>query len=226
MKKQFFLLSLLVSAANFMVADTCCDTSCNTSCNTSCDTSCNTCCESSCGSCDDCMPSHGHTFMSVAPEWAAATPERVSLFENHRLNDLKKDDKHGRFQIAVYGGQNTRRNQAAAYFLPYGHKSLTFDGSVEGDKVGVFASDLAETDAKVVEAVSSVSNPTDSYPELAVAGNYAYNGNTVIAVDPATYKFDLNKDTSKILPWNFGITYAALFEPRGAEVNGAIVGTG
>lgn len=210
MKKQFFLLSLLVSAANFMVADSCCDTSCNTSC-----------CESSCDSCNDiCMPSHGHTFLSIAPEWGAATPERVALFENHRLNDLKKDDKHGRFQLALFGGQNTKRNQTAGYFLPYGHTSLTFDGSVEGNKVGVFASDLAETDALIIG-----STPTQ-YDELAVGGNYGYNGNTTIAVDPATYKFDLNKDTSKILPWNFGITYAALFEPRGAQAEGALVGTG
>lgn len=226
MKKQFFLLSLLVSVANFMVADCgSCNTSCKTSCEKSCNTDCNSC-EKSCNSCDDiCMPSHGHTFLSLAPEWGAATPERVSLFENHRLNELKKDDKHGRFQLAVFGGKSTKGSQTAGYFLPYGHTSLTFDGSVVAPKVGVFASDLAESDAKVIASVT-VNPTTEVYPELAVGANYAYNGNTTIAVDPATYKFDLNKDTSKILPWNFGITYAALFEPRGAEAKGALVGTG
>lgn len=228
MKKQFFLLSLLVSVANFMSADSCCDTSCNTSC---CDTSCNSCCDTSCcdtscnSCCDDaCMPSHGHTFLSLAPEWGAASPERVALFENHRLNDLKKDDKHGRFQLALFGGQSTKGSQTAAYFLPYGCGCLTFDGSVADTKVGVFASDLAESDALLVTDGGNVLPA--AYDELAVGGNYGYHGNQTIAVDPATYKFDLNKDYCKILPWNFGITYAALFEPRGAQADGAVVGTG
>jgi hypothetical protein len=51
-------------------------------------------------------------------------------------------------------------------------------------------------------------------------------GATVIESDPATFYFDSNKDTSKILPWNFGITFAALFEPRGATASGDNPGSG
>ena len=225
MKKQFFLLSLLLAAANFMDAscnscNTTCSSGCSSGCSSDCSSGCSSGCSSSCGSCDDNMRSHGHVFLSIAPEWGAATPERVSLFANQRLNDLKKDDKHGRFQLAVFGGQSTKGSQTASYFLPYGHKTLTFNGAVN---TGVYASDLAETDAQLVEYGDSRPAIGD---ELSVGGDYGYNGNTTIAVDPATYKFDLNKDTSKILPWNFGITYAALFEPRGASAEGAIVGTG
>lgn len=222
MKKQFFLLSVLLAVANFapVVADSCassCNTSCNTSCNSSCASSCNTSCK------EVCTPSHGHTFMSTAVEFAAARPERVSLFENTRLEDLKHDDKHGNFQLVVFGGQNTKGSQTAAYYLPYGHQTLTFDGSIT--KAGTFASDLAESSVSLGAFGASLTAPNTG-DELSVGGNYANNGYETIAVDPASYRFDLNKDTSKILPWNFGITYAALFEPRGAQANGALVGTG
>lgn len=218
MKKQFFLLSVLLAVANFATVEA--KNSCNSSCNTSCSTGCSS--SSSCGSCKDaCVPSHGHTFMAITPEFAAASPERVSQFENTRLEDLLHNDKHGNFQLTVFGGQNTKGAQTAAYYLPYGHQSLTFDGSIE--KVGTFASDLAES--SVIIGTFGAGAITDN-DEISLGGNYVNNGYETIAVDPATYKFDLNKDTSKILPWNFGITYAALFEPRGAAANGALVGTG
>jgi hypothetical protein len=161
--------------------------------------------------------------MAITPEFAAASPERVSLFENTRLENLKHDDKHGNFQIAVFGGQNTKGSKTAAYYLPYGNRTLTFDGSI--NKVGVFASDLAESSVTISDFNGGLVDPTAN-DEISIGGNYVANGYETIAVDPATYKFDLNKDTSKILPWNFGITYAALFEPRGAAANGALVGTG
>jgi hypothetical protein len=213
MKKQFFLLSVLLAVANFapVVADSCCDTSCASSCASSCNTSCK----------EVCTPSHGHTFMAITPEFAAASPERVSLFENTRLENLKHDDKHGNFQLVLFGGQNTKGSQTAAYYLPYGHQTLTFDGSIQN--VGTFASDLAESSVVINEF--GTAGPA-SGDEISLGGNYILNGYETIAVDPATYKFDLNKDTSKILPWNFGITYAALFEPLGASANGALVGTG
>jgi len=225
MKKQFFLLSLMLVAfnASMLVADSC-SSSCSVSCATSCSSSSDSCSSS------NCVPEHGHTFMALPAEFAGASPERVSLFESSRLKNLKHNDKHGEFQVVVYGGKNTRGHQAAGYYLPYGHTQLTFDGSINA---GTFASVLAETDVLVVGATTAQVMPatnagTGYVPgtELTTGGNYAVNGNTRLAVDPATYQFDLNKDTSKILPWNFGITFAALFEPRGASKIGAQVGTG
>lgn len=223
MKKQFFLLSLVFASINagMLVAD---------SCGTSCATSCSTNCGSS-ADCDNgaCAPEHGHTFMSIAPEFGAASPERVSLFESSKLKNLKHNEKHGALQVVLYGGQNTRRNRAAGYYLPYGHTKLTFDGST---KPATFASVLAESDVLVVGATTAQVMPTTATgtgtegTELAVGGNYDVGGNTVLAVDPATFKFDTNKDTSIVLPWNFGITYAALYEPRGAAADGSLVGTG
>lgn len=207
MKKQFFLLSLLLAAfsgSNVVANDKSCDAKCETSCATdSCSTS-------------NCVPEHGHTFMSLAPEFGAASPERVSLFESSKLKNLKHNEKHGGLQVVLFGGKNTKGSSAAGYYLPYGHTTLNFDGSV---KAGTFASVLAESSAQAQTGVLA-------NDELATGGNFVGGGNTSIATDPATFKFDMNKDTSKILPWNFGITYAALFEPRGASANGELEGTG
>lgn len=206
MKKQFFLLSVLLAAFNVsnVVAD--CATKCETSCSTdSCSTS-------------NCVPEHGHTFMSLAPEFGAASPERVSLFESSKLKNLKHNEKHGGLQVVLFGGKNTKGNSAAGYYLPYGHTKLTFDGSI---KAGTFAAVRAESDVLLVGSPGAA--------DEIVVGNVtaaAKGGATSIQTDPATYQFDLNKDTSKILPWNFGITYAALFEPRAASANGALEGTG
>lgn len=202
MKKQFFLLSVLLAAFNVsnVVAD--CATKCETSCSTdSCSTS-------------NCVPEHGHTFMSLAPEFGAASPERVSLFESSKLKNLKHNEKHGGLQVVLFGGKNTKGNSAAGYYLPYGHTKLTFDGSVKAHK---FTQNAAESIAQAQTGV--------------MANDYAaYNQNGATAghilIDPATYSFDANKDTSKILPWNFGITYAALFEPLGASAKGQDLGSG
>lgn len=229
MKKQFFLLSLLLVSFNSFLtikADSC-GSSCDTSCNTGCDTSCS----------NSCNPTHGHTFRADRAAWTDASPERVSLFNTAVVKNLEKNDKHGLFQVAVFGGKATKVSEAAAYYLPYGHTSLTFDGSVTPQ---TFASVAAEstvtgtataTTGQTAGTVGNVSNQ-----QLAVGGYVTGTGNgvtlatpfgsTTFAVDPATYKFDPNQDTSKILPWNFGITYAALFEPRGASASGSLVGTG
>lgn len=131
MKKQIFLLSLLFAAFNMpdiSAQSNCCESSCNNSCGNSCDSSCgnscdNSCnnycnsCDNSCNSCDNiCVPEHGHTYMYVSPAWQGATPERVSLFESHRLKNLK-DDKKGAFQLALFGGGNTKAHRAAAFFF-------------------------------------------------------------------------------------------------------------
>lgn len=207
MKKQFFLLSLLLAPfynVSNIVAD--CDKKCETSCATD-----------SCSS-SNCVPEHGHTFMSIAPEFGAASPERVSLFESSKLKNLKHNDKHGAVQVVLFGGKNTKGNRAAGYYLPYGHTQLTFDGSV---KPATFAAVLAESDVKLTGTPAN----TD---EIVVGNSTTIAGGapTTILTDAATYQFDNNKDTSKILPWNFGITYAALFDSRGASVSGGSLGTG
>ncbi len=214
MKKQIFLLSVALLFSTGAVFSTSCGSSCNTSCATSCNTDCSTLC----------TPEHGHTFLQVTPHFQAASPELVSAFNSNVLYNLEREDKHGAFQVEVFGGQSTKCNAAAAYYLPYGHQSLTFDGSVtSGTNLHTFAQVVAES---VVQAGTT---PT--------AGDQIGNGVAYVAAgtadttplmygDAATYKFDTNKDTSKILPWNFGITFAALFEPLGSSASGDNGGSG
>jgi len=211
MKKQFFLLSLLFTSVNGLIQTDSCNTGCNTSCNTGC--SANNCST-------NCVPEHGHTFRADRAAFVDASPERVSLFNSDVVNNLMKKDKHGEFQVVVFGGKATKASSAAAYYLPYGHSALTFDGSV---KAQTFASVVAES---VVSSTATATSGVSLQDELGLQGMQLGVGYKAFATDPATYKFDSNTDTSKILPWNFGITYAALFDPRGAAANGSNVGTG
>lgn len=210
MKKQIFLLSVALLFTTGAVLPTSCASSCASSCSTSCNSDCSTLC----------TPEHGHTFLQVTPHFQAASPELVSAFNSNVLYNLEREDKHGAFQVEVFGGQSTKCSAAAAYFLPYGHQSLTFDGSVtSGTNLGTFARVLAESDVmlenSVAPAVDGEIGLGATATAIAVGGNTS--GLTYIQTDSATYKFDTNKDTSKILPWNFGITFAALFEPSGTN---------
>ncbi|MCX5923398.1 MAG: hypothetical protein NTU89_02410 [Candidatus Dependentiae bacterium] len=219
MKKQVFLLTLIgmlfsSNAFSTSSAKTTCSNSCNTTCaaSTSCDNSCD--------------GYHGKTFLSVTPHFQNASPELASMFNSNYLHDLSVEDKHGNFEVVVFGGKSTAGRRSAQYFLPYGHETLTFDGSIVNPLI--FANNAAES-------VGEVQVP-------GVAGtDYFSGGSAVVAgtqpsisglyLDPATYWMDSNKNSSKILPWNFGITYAALFEPRGsgtvfAPNTTASIGTG
>ena len=194
MKKQIFLLALGLLFSSHVLP-----TTCSTSCATSCSSDCNS----------TCQVEHGKTRFDVTPHFQAASPELTSMYNSDALSNLNKDDKHGIVEFSVFGGKSTKCHDAAAVWLPYGHKTLTFDGSV---KAHVFARVPAESVAQAIAGVvagDQIGFATD-------------NGNGIIA-DPASYKFDANKDTSKILPWNFGITFAALFEPLG--VTAATAGT-
>ncbi len=212
MKKQIFLLAIgLLFASPFqtMQAD-----------------SCNSCpCPTAVSSCNNlCTPEHGKTFLQVTPHFQAASPELESNFSSNVLHNLDRDDQHGAFEVTVFGGKSTKCSQAAAYYLPYGNSTLTFDGSVDST-LQTFAQVAAES---VVQA-SATTQPT--------LGDQIANGAAFVAAgtsdatpnmfgDAATYSFDSNQDKSKILPWNFGITYAALFEPTGSSASGSTPGSG
>jgi hypothetical protein len=145
----------------------------------------------------------------------------VSMYSSNTLYDLNHEDKHGAFQVAVFGGKNTNRSDAAAYYLPYGHNELTFDGAIA--KPHTFAFNAAES---IVQAGTTP-----------VPGDVSFNGGAAIAagtadttpfmfIDPVSYQFDSNENTSIVRPWNFGIDIAALFEPRATSAIGETVGSG
>lgn len=220
MKKQVFLLTLigmLFSSNAF--------SDCNTS--NSCSNSCNTSNAASNGCDNGCDGYHGKTFLSVTPHFQNASPELASMFNSNYLHDLNVEDKHGNFEVVVFGGKSTAGRRSAQYFLPYGHETLTFDGSI--NKPLTFAYNAAESVVQVDTAVTSgvaLATGSDYFPQGGLTTLGATAEPSELVMDSVSYNFDANKDTSKILPWNFGITYAALFEPRGASANSEPIGTG
>lgn len=217
MKKQLFLLtSLLIASANFY-AD-----SCKTDCKTSCSTKSKSCK-------DVCVPEHGKTFRRVENAFQNATPVYASQFNSNVLRNLDADDKHGGMEITVFGGKNTKKSESACYFFPYGHAQYTFDGSV-ADTVKTHSFAIAQNliTANINTGGSAaVDSGTIEYANgvITLGGTTAPNEGG-FNTNPITLKFDSNADTSKILPWNFGITFAALFEGTGASAVGATAGTG
>lgn len=217
MKKQIFLLtSLLIAGAN-LVADSCCPT--KTVCKTSCKPK----------SCKDvCVPAHGKTFRRVENAFQNATPVYASLFNSNVVRNLDAEDKHGGMEITVFGGKNSKKAEAACYFFPYGHSKYTFDGSVKSKPL-VTALAFNQADLAVTATANGALAAEADY--ALVEGNRALfstnsSNDATLNTDTITVKFDANKDTSKILPWNFGITFAALFEPTAASATGALGGSG
>lgn len=222
MKKQIFLLSLLIAGPNLSLADSsCCSSSCASSCSSSCGSS----------SCDDnCSLDHGMTYRRNENTFQNATPVFVNMFNTNVIRDLEQDDKHGGLEITVFGGKNTKHAESAAYYFPYGHQHYTFDGSVSPV---TFAKDFSWNQVQVAAEINGVTGGdfelnvnTEKSPAIVGTVTGALATSVLIAADSNAYKFDTNKDTSKILPWNFGITYAALFEPLGAYDQGEHAGTG
>lgn len=223
MKKLIFLLTNLLIASPVILAD-----SCSSSCSTSCNTSCNSSSSSSCNG-GDCLPTHGQTYRRVDNEFQNGTPLFVSLFSTDVIRNLEEDDKHGALQVTVFGGKNTKHSDSAKYFFPYGFDKYTFDGSIVNP--ATFAQNIAwrqvlaggtAAGAGVVQETVDYDNGAFSVSSTGAVALTAMEFNS----DQTTYKFDTNTDKSKLLPWNFGITYAALFEPLGASAVGAQAGTG
>lgn len=221
MKKQIFLLASLLFASPVVVDADCCSTSCNTSCNTGCSSSCSSSCD------NDCVLTHGQTYRRYDNQFQNGTPLYESLWSTDVIRNLENDDKHGGLEVVVFGGKNTGHSNSARYFFPYGHSKYTFDGSIVTPET--FASNIAWTTAEF-NGTSISANTATTLTASANNDNY-----TVVEVnmtgssyssDASTFQFDANKDTSKLLPWNFGITYAALFEPLAASDVDKQAGTG
>jgi len=265
-KKRFLtLIAALGLSAVALQADSCSTAKCNTPC-----------APKAVKKCDDVCPLvHGKTYLRHENSFQMATPVYASMFETNSIRGLE-DDRKGSFQVAVYGGKNTKNERAAAYYLPCGHRQLTFDGAVTplsfvsplalstvrlettGDNVKNVATANANandaTFATIGEAGAGATadlNFTFSATGLkstdlileggaapatikeadnfgVVADTYSVNLDSTNAnFDNATFYFDTNRDTSIIRPWNFGITFASLFEPTalsdGADLTAGMV---
>jgi hypothetical protein len=133
---------------------------------------------------------------SVAP-FESGSAMRESVF-NHSTAYQTGEGKRGALQVTAFGGQNTQKAAAAAYYMPWGHKTLTFQGQ--------------QTFKKADKAFDVKTTPA------LTAGAGATTAATVII--PYTRGFDTNEDTSIVRPWHFGITHAATYDPYAATVAG------
>ncbi len=215
MKKIFFLLVNLLLASPILLADSC--NSCATSCSSS-KCSSSKSCDESCA-----IKFHGKSFRRMENTFQNGTPTLVSLFNTNVVKNLEDDNKKGGVEVTVFGGKNTHQASDASYYFPYGFKEFTFDGSVTN--AGTFAKNIAWRSARFDFAVNDTGATDISVHDVTIVNSADIDG-SFFSGDATTYQFDRNTDKSKILPWNFGITYAALFEPLGASAINQKAGTG
>lgn len=219
MKKQVFLLTLAaIFSGSFVKSDDCCNNNTTSSSN---------CCDSNSSSSSDCGSScrqsyHNRSYRAMVPNWQAASPELVSMTSSNVLHNLHNNDQKGNFQLSVFGGRSADKHSASYYFPA---RSMTVTGAITD--VGTFATVLAQTEVQDVVGTLAVGDfvdvgiPAGTSSATAVTDVLATaSGFIHIATDPATFLYDSNTDVSILRPWNFGITFAALFEPRGASKNG------
>jgi len=69
------------------------------------------------------------TFLRFETPFQTASAERVSLFNTEDIRQKRRGDHAGAFEIVVFGGRNTNSDNAAAYYMPNGSSSVTFQSN-------------------------------------------------------------------------------------------------
>ena len=137
---------------------------------------------------------------SVAP-FEAGSAMRESIF-NHSATAQQAEGKKSGLQVTVFGGKNTKQDAAGAYYLPYGHKTLTFQDQQTFKKLNTAYEARYTGTSGVYHQLASVTLPTGA----GIASATATDG---ITTRRFTLGYDDNTDTSFVRPWHFGITHAA-----------------
>ncbi len=77
-----------------------------------------------------------NTFLHFETPFQTASPERVALFNTEDLRTKHRASHNGDVQFVVFGNQNTNQSDAAAYYMPGGAESLTFNASIDANNEG------------------------------------------------------------------------------------------
>lgn len=77
-----------------------------------------------------------NTFLHFETPFQTASPERVALFNTEDLRTKHRASHNGDVQFVVFGNQNTNQSDAAAYYMPGGAESLTFNASFDVNNEG------------------------------------------------------------------------------------------
>lgn len=133
----------------------------------------------------------GKTYRASNSVFEAGAPIRASIFNSESVAQHSRNGNKGAFQFVAYGGKNAKhdRAKAAAYFMPYGHTKYTVQGQ------------------QTFTTLPAVYDVTPNGVTYGTAGVPA--GGTVISKKTPAY--DANTDTSRLLPWNFGVDIAATY---------------
>ena len=95
-----------------------------------------------------------NTFLRFETPFQSASPERLALFNTEDKRTKHRAHHNGDVQFVVFGGQNSNQADAAAYYLPGGLETLTFNSSItdtqltywsNGVQGGVTAAQIAST---------------------------------------------------------------------------------
>jgi len=148
----------------------------------------------------------GKTHLRTIAPFESGSAMRVSAFNHEVASQHQSNGNKGGFQVSVFGGKNTKKAAAAAYFMPYGHKTLTFQGQQAED----FTKLQTAFEGRYTLAAE---------PYTAIKGEDTL-GTTAITLTRFTKSYDNNVDTSIVRPWNFGITYAATQDIYGGATAG------
>lgn len=76
------------------------------------------------------------TFLHFETPYQSASPEKVSLFNTEDIREKHRSSHNGNVEFTVFGGQNSNKSDAAAYYMPGGLASLTFNASVDANNGG------------------------------------------------------------------------------------------
>lgn len=77
-----------------------------------------------------------NTFLHFETPFQTASPERVALFNTEDLRTKHRTSHNGDVQFVVFGNQNSNQSDAAAYYMPGGAETLTFNASFDGNNEG------------------------------------------------------------------------------------------
>lgn len=149
----------------------------------------------------------GRTHRGSETPFASGSAMRASVFNSESVSQHCRNGNKGGFQFVAFGGKNTKRASAAAYFMPYGHEKFT----VQGQQT------VKTLDTRYDIATAGATNT--GYTDITTTLGDAINNLTTVRAHRFTEGYDNNKDTSFIRPWNFGITHAATYDPYAANTN-------
>lgn len=173
------------------------------------------------------------TFLRFETPFQSASPERVALFNTEDFRTKHRASHNGDVQFVVFGGQNSNQANAAAYYMPNGLETLTFNASIDANNEGT------ATNATYWGAAQQVTTGGITPARIGATGNTAlayvsaYTSPTVYTATPFTLSSTAGTSTGTntlaVIPTNASTTGQAILNTATGAVGAVdnfVVGTG